>query len=52
LRRWISSLEEPAEAEKRGIPEGIIVNARIIGTFLLNDREAFLKEVFIALGEN
>jgi GNAT superfamily N-acetyltransferase len=50
--RWISSLEEPAEAEKRGIPEGIIVNARIIGTFLLNDREAFLKEVFSALGEN
>lgn len=49
--RWINSSEEPAEAEKRGISEGLIVNGRLIRTFILDDREAFLKEVFAALKE-
>ncbi|MGY0288961.1 MAG: hypothetical protein ACUX7D_09445 [Candidatus Methanodesulfokora washburnensis] len=47
--RWINSLEEPAEAEKRGISEGVIVNGRLISSFILDDREAFIKEVLAAL---
>ncbi|MEM2585128.1 MAG: GNAT family N-acetyltransferase [Thermoproteota archaeon] len=46
--RWINSWEEPAEAEKRGISEGLIVNSRLIRSFVL-DKEAFIKEVFAAL---
>ncbi|MEM3712933.1 MAG: GNAT family N-acetyltransferase [Thermoproteota archaeon] len=47
--RWINSWEEPAEAEKRGISEGLIVNSRLIRSFVL-DKEAFIKEVLAALG--
>ncbi|MGB9717882.1 MAG: GNAT family N-acetyltransferase [Thermoproteota archaeon] len=47
--RWINSSEEPAEAEKRGISEGVIVNGRLIRSFILDDREAFIKEVLAAL---
>ncbi|MCX8183955.1 MAG: GNAT family N-acetyltransferase [Crenarchaeota archaeon] len=47
--RWINSWEEPIEAKKRGISEGIIVNGRLISSFMLDDREAFIKEVLAAL---
>ncbi len=50
--RWINSSEEPNEAEKRGISEGVIVNGRLISSFILDDREAFIKEVLAALGES
>jgi hypothetical protein len=38
-------LEEPAGAEKIGISEGVIVNGKLISSFILDDREAFIKEV-------
>lgn len=47
--RWINSSEEPFEVEKRGISEGIIVNSRLIKSFVL-DRDAFLEEVRSAIG--
>jgi GNAT superfamily N-acetyltransferase len=47
--RWINSSEEPTEAEKRGISEGVIVNGRLISSFILDDREAFINEVLTAL---
>ncbi len=47
--RWINGSEEPIEAEKRGISEGVIVNGRLIRSFILDDREAFIKEVLAAL---
>lgn len=50
--RWINSSEEPNEAEKRGVSEGVIVNGRLISSFILDDREAFIKEVLAALGES
>jgi len=49
--RWINSLEEPTEVKRRGIFEGIIVNAKLIKSFLLEDREVFINEVLNALKE-
>jgi GNAT superfamily N-acetyltransferase len=49
--RWINSSEEPTEAEKRGISEGVIVNGRVISSFILDDRVTFIKEVLTALKE-
>lgn len=48
--RWINSSEEPAEAEKRGISEGIIVNGRLIRAFVLA-KATFIEEVLAALKE-
>ncbi|MEM3569171.1 MAG: GNAT family N-acetyltransferase [Thermoproteota archaeon] len=48
--RWINGSEEPNEAKKRGISEGIIVNGRLIRAFVLN-RATFIKEVLAALKE-
>lgn len=46
--RWISRGREPDEAARRGIPEGCVVNARLIKAFVL-DRERFREEVAAAL---
>ncbi len=48
--QWINSSEKPTEAEKRGISDGVIVNGRLIRSFVLN-REAFIREVLAALKE-
>jgi hypothetical protein len=49
--RWINGWEEPVEIERRGISDGIVVNAKLIRSFLLAGREVFLKEVLDALRE-
>ncbi len=49
--RWMNSLEEPQEAERRGNFEGCVVNARPIKAFVL-DREEFQNEFEEALGSH